>query len=99
MAWVVVERSFDEPVQFDEIQSIRDRGAWCLELYGVRFVRSYFSADRLRMICLFEAHDADSVRDAQRMAGVPFERVWAASILGAGCAAEAAARSSIDWEI
>jgi len=81
MAIVVVERSFGEPVQFDEIQAIADRGAWCLEMYGVRFVRSFFSTDRRRMICLYEAQDADSVRETQRKAGVPFERVWAASII------------------
>jgi hypothetical protein len=81
MAIVIVERSFDEPVQFGEIQAIANRGVWCLEMYGVRYVRSFFSTDRRRMICLYEAPDADSVREAQRKAGVPFERAWAASII------------------
>jgi uncharacterized protein DUF4242 len=81
MAFVIVERSFGEPVQFDEIQAIGDRGAWCFDAYGVRFVRSFFSTDRRRMICLYEAPDADSVREAQRKAGMPFERVWSASII------------------
>ena len=79
MALVIVESSFGEPVRLGEIQAIDDRGAWCLEMYGVRFVRSYISTDRRRMICLYEAQDADSVREAQQKAGVPFERVWAAS--------------------
>ena len=81
MALVIVERSFAEPVQFDDIQAIEDRGAACFETYGVRFVRSFFSTDRRRMICLYEARDADSVLEAQRKAGVPFERVWAASTI------------------
>ena len=29
------------------------------------------------MLCLYEAPDAESVRQAQREAGVPFERAWA----------------------
>ena len=80
MALVIVERSFGEPVQSGEIQAMADRGAWCLEMYGVRFVRSFISIDRRRMICLYEAPDADSVREAQRKAGVPFERIWTATI-------------------
>ncbi len=83
MAFVVVERSFVEPVQFDDIQALADRGAGCYEMHGVRFIRSFFSTDRRRMICLFEAPDAESVREVQRKSGVPFERVWAASIIEA----------------
>jgi hypothetical protein len=29
------------------------------------------------MICLYEAPDAESVRQAQREAGVPFDEAWA----------------------
>ncbi len=81
MAIVVVERSFGEPVQSDEIQAMKARNAGCVEAYGVRFVRGFFSADRRRMICLYEAQDAESVREVQRRAGLPFERVWTASIV------------------
>jgi hypothetical protein len=81
MELVVVQRIFEKPVAFEDIQTIEDRGAWCLELHNVRFVRTYFSADRRRMVCLYEAPDAESVRLAQRQAGMPFERVWTASML------------------
>jgi hypothetical protein len=81
MSVVVVERSFPEPVEFETIQAIEDRGAWCLEAHGVRFLRTYFSRDRRRMICLYEAKDAESVRLAQREAGVPFEAAWAARVV------------------
>ena len=77
MTTVVVERSFAEPVAFEEIQAVEDRGAWCLEAHGVRFLRTFFSRDRRRMICLYEAPDAESVRLAEEKAGVPFERAWA----------------------
>ncbi|MBZ0252845.1 MAG: DUF4242 domain-containing protein, partial [Candidatus Methylomirabilis sp.] len=48
--------------------------------HNVRLLRSYVSPDRLRMICLFEAPDAESVRIANRKAGLPVDRVWTASV-------------------
>jgi hypothetical protein len=78
---VVVERAFPQPVAFGDIQAIEDRGASCLEAHGVRFLRSYFSRDRRRMICLYEAPDAEAVRLAQEKAGVPFETVWTSRVV------------------
>lgn len=75
---VLVERSFPEPVRFEDIQDLESRGAWCLELHRVRFLRTYFSLDRRRMICVYDAPDAESVRLAQTKAGLPFDRVWSA---------------------
>ena len=73
---VVVERSFDEPVTIEEIQAIEDAGASCLETHEVTFVRTFFSRDRRRMICLYQAPDAEAVRMAQRNAGMPVDSVW-----------------------
>ena len=81
MSTVVVERSFAEPVAFEDVQALEDRGGWCLEAHGVRFVKTYFSRDRRRMICLYEAPDAESVRLAEDKAGVPFERAWATQVI------------------
>jgi len=74
---VLVERSFREPVTIEAIQAIEDAGAWCLETHRVEFARTFFSADRTRMICLYHAPDAESVRLAQRQAGMPVDAVWA----------------------
>lgn len=74
---VLVERSFEDPVSLQDIQDIEEAGTDCLESRDVRFIRSYFSRDRKRMICLYEAPDAESVRQAQREAGVPFDDAWA----------------------
>lgn len=79
---VLVERSFDQPVSLEQIQSIEDRAAWCLEAHRVKFARTFFSADRRRMLCLYEAPDAESVRIAQRKAGMPFQAVWAFRRIG-----------------
>lgn len=73
---VLVERSFEEPVAFQHIQDLEEAGIGCLESRDVRFIRSYFSHDQTRMICLYEAPDAESVRQAQREAGVPFNDAW-----------------------
>lgn len=89
MTHVMVERDFDSPVAFEDIQSIEDAGAWCLEAHHVTFLKTFFSSDRRRMLCLYEAPDAESVRLAERKAGVPFDRAWSCVPL-----VPAAARSS-----
>jgi hypothetical protein len=73
---VVVERRFDQPVTVESVQAIEDAGAWCMELHQVTFLRTFFSTDCTRMICLYQAPDAESVRLAQRQAKMPVERVW-----------------------
>jgi hypothetical protein len=78
---VLVERSFPEPVAFEDF---RARGVSCLELYRARFLRAYLSGDRLRMICLYEAPDAESVRVAQEKSGLPFEAAWTARVVPHG---------------
>lgn len=62
---VLVSRSFDEPVDFDELQSREDAARRCLQRHHVQFVRSYYSKDRTRLICLYRAPDAESVRVAR----------------------------------
>jgi len=79
---VLVERSFDTAVTLDQIQAIEDAGIDCLEMRDVHFVRTFFSADQRRMICLYRAPDAESVREAQRKAGVPFDVAWAFQAVG-----------------
>jgi hypothetical protein len=72
---VLVTRSFEQPVRFEELQAREDAGQSCLQLHRVRFARSYFSIERKRMLCLYRAPDADSVRFAQHQASMPVERV------------------------
>lgn len=73
---VVVERQFAEPVALEDIQAIEDKSAQCLQMRNVEFMRTFFSLDRRRMLCLYAAPDAESVREAQREAGMPVEAVW-----------------------
>jgi hypothetical protein len=74
---VIVERDFADAVELQDIQNIEDAGIHCLEMRNVRFARTFFATDRKRMLCLYAAPDAESVRQAQREAGVPFTEAWA----------------------
>ena len=78
---VMVTRCFDGPVALDDIQAIEDAGAKCLELRDVTFVKTLFSTDRKRMLCLYKAPDAEAVRNAQREARMPVDRVWACQVM------------------
>lgn len=78
MELVIVERSFGSTA---EGEAAFQGDTSCFDLYQVKFLRSYMSPDMKRVICLFEAPDAESVRVANRQAGVPFERAWTASLM------------------
>ena len=82
MPRVIVERSFETPLTQEQLAAVEARMAPCLDLYHVRWIRSYWSTDRLRMICEYDAADVASVRNVQREAEARFERAWAADVLG-----------------
>ena len=82
MRRIVVERSFEPPLTEEELRAIEGRMASCLDLYQVRWIRSFWSSDRRRMICEYEAPDVASVRNVQREADAKFDRAWAAELLG-----------------
>jgi len=74
---VLVLRRFEEAVAIETIQALEDANIACLEMHRVSFLRSYFSLDRRRMACVYRAPDAESVRIAQRQAGMPVDALWA----------------------
>ena len=80
MASVMVEYAFEHPKSDEELGKMAKRLDSCLDLRDGAWVRSSLSLDRRRMVCEFEAPDADSVRDALRSAGQAFERVWPATV-------------------
>ncbi len=77
----VVERTFDPPLEQDELEATERRMAPCLEIYGVQWIRSTWSADRRRMVCEYDAADAETVRRVQREAQARFDTVWVADVL------------------
>jgi hypothetical protein len=81
-ALVLVERDFADPVDFAAVQALEDAGSWCLDQHHIRFLGTFFAKDRRRMICLYAAPDAESVRLTNRRLRLPFERAWAARVFG-----------------
>ena len=82
MELVLVERRFEQPTNFADIQHLENAGASCLQSHRVRFLKSFLSRDRRRMLCLYEAPDSESVRLAEDQAKVPYERAWTCQLLG-----------------
>jgi hypothetical protein len=80
MARIIVEQVFTEPFTDKRYAESAKALDPCLEVRSGAWRRSSFSKDKLRLTCEFEAPDAESVREAFRTAGVPFERVWAADV-------------------
>lgn len=81
MARVILERNFDPPVTDDERQRLTGRLAPCLEQHGARWIESRLSVDGRRMICEFEAPDAEAIRTALRTARLRYDRVWSARVV------------------
>ena len=77
----IVERSFSPPISPQELSAVETRMAPCREMHDVRWVRSYLSEDRQRMLCEYEARDAESVRKVQHEADARFDRVWPGELI------------------
>jgi hypothetical protein len=80
MAAIIVETTFEVPMTDAQHDDFAKRVDPCLEAHGARWMRSYLSTDRLRMVCEFEAPDAEAVRASYRSAGVGFGRAWTAEV-------------------
>jgi hypothetical protein len=78
MVHVIVEVLLETPLSDAEHARLGKAVDECVGARGGRWMRSYLSADHLRMVCEFEAGDAESIREAYRSAGAPFVRVWSA---------------------
>jgi hypothetical protein len=81
---VVVERSFVTPVRFEDIAAIGSAKPWCFETHRVHHTHSFFSRDGKRMLCFYEAPDAEAVRVAQREAAMPADAVWPCAAITPG---------------
>ena len=84
MPRLIVEHSYDPPLNDEEHHRAARRLDACLEAHGARWMCSYLSHDRRRMICEFEAPDAEAVRQSMRSAEVAFDRVWSSEVYRRG---------------
>jgi hypothetical protein len=87
---LIVEQTFESPLTDEEHSAVGRRLDGCLAQYGARWMRSYLSIDRKRMVCEFEAPDAEAVRISYRNAGVKFDRVWPTEVYARAAVTEGA---------
>ena len=81
MSRIIVERNFDTPQSDADMAKVADRERPCLGIYNVQWKRSLLSNDRLRMVCEYEAADAETVRKVQREARAQFDHIWGAQVI------------------
>jgi hypothetical protein len=80
MARVVAERIFPEPVDIPALKIAARDSDGCLARHNAQYLYGYLAPDLQRMICVYEALDAESVRIANRQTGMPFECVYTATV-------------------
>jgi hypothetical protein len=78
---VLVERIFADPINYAEVKSVEEVGARSSDPGAVCFLRSYFSSNRKRLVCVYEAPDVESVGTISRHAGLTFGRAWSAELV------------------
>ena len=81
MSRIVVERTFQVPQTDAEMAEVANRERPCLGIYNVQWKRSLLGSDRMRMVCEYEAADAETVRKVQREARAGFDRIWIADVV------------------
>ena len=81
MTLVVVERSFESPRDYAELLAKEGAAAFCMNTHRVKALHSFFALDRQHMVCVYEAPDAEAVRNTQRQVELPVEHVWPATVV------------------
>jgi hypothetical protein len=76
MHYFIVEYEFEPPVSDPMLAAAFESLKPCLEVRGVRRLRSWFAEDMTRGFCEYEAADTQSLRDAYRQANVGYKRIW-----------------------
>ena len=81
MSRIVVERNFAVPQSDADMKAVADRERPCLGIYNVAWRRSLVATDRMRMVCEYEAADAETVKKVQREAAAQFDRIYVADVI------------------
>ena len=81
MSLVIVETLADEPLYPDQPTDTDYRVLNCLAERSGTWRYSLLSSDRLRMICTFDAPDAEAVRQSYHRGGGAFNRIWAGELV------------------
>jgi hypothetical protein len=82
VATIILEQRFEgRPFDVERFNAAQRRNAACLKVHGVQHTVSYVTRDGLRMICVFDAPDAEAVRRAARQLGLRYDGVWSATVV------------------
>lgn len=81
MSLVIVETLADQPLTPENPTETDYKILDCLGARLGTWQYSLLSSDRLRMLCVFEAPDAEAVRESYHRAGGAFDRIWSAQRL------------------
>ncbi|MBN1237753.1 MAG: hypothetical protein JXB36_04585 [Gammaproteobacteria bacterium] len=73
---VLVQHRVEEPITSSHLRTVESLCTWCLETHRIRLVRMLLSLDLRRIVYLYRAPDAESVRLAHRQAGLELDVVW-----------------------
>ena len=73
---VIGELSFDSPIATSDFARLLSPNAWCLVSCRVRLMRVFLAHNRKRAVLLFQAPDAESVRQAFRHTEAHFDQIW-----------------------
>lgn len=80
MTDLILVRDFDPAVTVDDVLAMAEENSNCNGLYRVNWNQSFLASDGGRMICWFDAPDAESARMALRQTGVEVSETWPASV-------------------
>jgi hypothetical protein len=69
-----LERRFDPPLTRGDVVTMARDSGWCFETYRVNWHGSLLRHGGSKLICRFEAADAESVRLALRQAAADLSR-------------------------
>jgi hypothetical protein len=81
---VIGELSFDAPIGAGELAKLQCSDAWCFGSRRVRLVGLFLARNGKRAVLLFQAPDAESVRQAFRHTQTHFDDIWPCATLDAG---------------
>lgn len=78
---IIVESNYDPPINKTMIEAIKYQNRSCMHELNVQSAFSVLSLDGTHSACAFSASSAEQVRSLSRKLGIPFERVWKATLI------------------
>jgi hypothetical protein len=92
-------RPMDPPVNPEDLQAMFQYAAGCFNLHHVDWKHSFLSTDGRRMLCWYQAPDAESARLALRELGSNMHAVWAGKVTGEGAKSPSIATANLLAEV